>query len=190
MTSTEPYRLLALSGSLRRDSFNTIVARSLAEQAPASVSMKVMTLHEVPLYNADEDGAAAPAGVTSLREAIGLADGLIVVSPEYNYGMPGVVKNALDWASRPGFNSVLKDKPSLIMTASPGASGGARAHAHIRETLAAALSRVVVRPQVTIAQVGMKVEDGRLIDQATIDFALAAIDDLCREIRRMRAEVG
>ncbi|SMF02216.1 chromate reductase [Tistlia consotensis] len=187
---TETYRLLAVSGSLRRDSYNTIVARSLAEKAPSGVSIEVLTLNELPVYNADDDGEAAPAAAKALRGKIAAADGLIVVSPEYNYGIPGAVKNALDWASRPGFNSVLKDKPSLIMTVSQGATGGARAHAQIRETLAACLSRVVVRPQVTIAQVAGKVENGKLVDQAVVDFALAAIADLCREVRRMRAEVS
>lgn len=187
--TTETYRLLAISGSLRRESYNTLVARSLAEQAPQGVAIEVATLHEVPLYNADQDGEASPPGVLALRERIAAADGLILVSPEYNYGMPGVVKNALDWASRPGFKSVLKDKPALIVTVSQGATGGARAHVQIRETLAAALSRVVVRPQVTIAQVAGKVADGRLADQATLDFAFAAIGDLCLEVRRMRAAV-
>ncbi len=188
MAETPTYRLLAISGSLRRESHNTAVARSLAQTARPGIAIEVLTLEEVPLYNADRDDPP-PAGVAALREAIAAADGLIVVSPEYNYGIPGVVKNALDWASRPGFKSVLKDKPALIVTASPGAGGGARAHAPIRDALAAALSRVVVRPQVTIAQVAGKMTDGRLTDQATLDFAHAAIDDLCREIRRMRAAV-
>lgn len=184
---TETFRLLAISGSLRRESYNTLVACALAEGPPEGVTIEVMTLHEVPPYNADQDGEGAPGGVVVLRDKIAAADGIVLVSPEYNYGMPGVVKNALDWASRPGFNSVLKDKPSLIMTVSQGATGGARAHAQIRETLAACLSRVVVRPQVTVAQVAAKVEKGRLADQATLDFAHSAIEDLCREIRRARS---
>ncbi|MEX0760160.1 MAG: NAD(P)H-dependent oxidoreductase [Tistlia sp.] len=185
---TQSYRLLAISGSLRRESYNTLVACALAESPPQGVTIEVLTLHEVPLYNADQDGEGAPPGVIVLRDKIRAADGIILVSPEYNYGMPGVVKNALDWASRPGFNSVLKDKPALIVTVSPAATGGARAHAQLRETLAAALCRVVVRPQVTIAQVAGKVEQGRLTDQPTVDFTHAAIEDLCAEIRHARAE--
>lgn len=189
MTTTESYRLLAVSGSLRRGSYNTAVALTLAEQAPAGTSIEVLTLEEVPPYNPDADGENAPAGVQVLRRKIAEADGIILVSPEYNYGMPGVVKNALDWASRPGFASVLKDKPALIMTVSPGATGGARAHAQLRDVLSACLSRVVVRPQVTIAQAADKVKDGRLVDQASLDFAMSAIADLVREIKRMRADI-
>jgi chromate reductase len=84
-----------------------------------------------------------PASVSALKEAIAQADGLIICSPEYNYSTSGVLKNALDWASRPGFNSPLKNKPVLIMTSSPGVLGGVRAQSQLRETLSATLSRVI-----------------------------------------------
>jgi chromate reductase len=84
-----------------------------------------------------------PASVSALKEAIAQADGLIICSPEYNYSTSGVLKNALDWASRPGFNSPLKNKPVLIMTSSPGVLRGVRAQSQLRETLSATLSRVI-----------------------------------------------
>jgi chromate reductase, NAD(P)H dehydrogenase (quinone) len=98
-----------------------------------------------------------------------------------------VLKNALDWASRPGFNSPLKDKPALIMTSSPGFTGGVRAQYQLREVLSATLARVVARPQVVIGGVAQKIKEGRLVDEAAVTFALAAIDDLLREIRIARA---
>ena len=97
--------------------------------------------------------------------------------------MSGVLKNALDWASRPAFNSPLRNKTCLPMTSSPGYVGGARAHAQINETLSSALARVVVRPQVVIAGVMQKIAGGRLVDEDTIQFCLAAIDDLLKEVR-------
>jgi chromate reductase len=103
-------------------------------------------------------------------------------SPEYNYGVSGVLKNALDWASRPGFNSPLKSKPVLIMTSSPGLLGGLRAQSQLRETLSATLSRVISCPQIVIPGVNQKIRDGRFVDETTIEFMLAAVDDLIGEI--------
>jgi chromate reductase len=122
--------------------------------------------------------------VRELKDAIARSDGIVLCSPEYNHGMSGVLKNALDWASRPSFASPLINKPALIMASSPAYTGGARAHAQMRETLAAALARVVARPQVAIAGVMHKVVDGKLVDEGTFNFCLEAIDDLLAEIRR------
>jgi chromate reductase len=123
-----------------------------------------------------------PASVAALKEAIAQADGLIICSPEYNYGTSGVLKNALDWASRPGFKSPLKNKPVLIMTSSPGVLGGVRAQAQLRETLSATLSRVIRGPQIVIPGVIEKIQNGSFIDEKTIEFMLAAVDDLINEI--------
>jgi chromate reductase len=189
MTSStpEPLRLLGLSGSLRRQSHCTAVLRTIAEALPEGLALELFPLHDVPLYDQDRDGEDAPEAVRALRGAIAAADGLAVISPEYNYGMSGVLKNALDWASRPAMRSPLKGKPTLLMTASPGFTGGARAQVQLRETLAATLARTVVRPQVVIAGVHEKVRDGRLVDEATLRFALEAVQDLVREIRVARA---
>lgn len=179
-------RILAISGSLRSDSYSTAVLRSLQPLLPPSVSVELFLLNDVPLYNADLDGDAPPQGVVRLKEAIAAADGLVICSPEYNYGIPGVLKNAIDWASRPGFASPLKDKPALIMTASPGTAGGVRAQAPIRDALAATLARPSVRQHVAIANVGARVRDGRLADEATLDFIKAALVDLLDEIALLR----
>lgn len=176
-------RLLGLSGSLRAGSFNTAILRALVPLVADQAELVVHPLNDVPLYNGDLDTDTPPAGVQALKDAISAADGIVVCSPEYNYGMPGVLKNALDWASRPGFKSPLRGKPVLVMTASPGAVGGARAHYQIREVFSAALSRVVVRPQVTVAAVGQKLSDGQITDDATRQFLVEAVADLLAEVR-------
>lgn len=133
--------VLALCGSLREASFN---ARLLAEAGhrleAAGAGVRVASIGDVPLYNEDLDGDGKPAPVVALIDAIGAADALLIVSPEYNYGIPGVLKNAIDWASRPAYRSVLKDRPTAILSASMSAIGGARLQAQLREVLAGTLS--------------------------------------------------
>lgn len=184
--TARPVRLLGLSGSLRQGSHCTAILRTLAAALAGKAELTLFPLNDVPLYNQDLDTDAGPEGVGALKRAIAGSDGVIVVSPEYNYGMPGVLKNALDWASRPAMTSPLKGKPALIMTASPGSVGGARAQHQIRETLSAVLARVVARPEVVIAAVHEKVKEGRLTDEASLAFALAAVDDLLQEVDLLR----
>ena len=184
------FRLLGLSGSIRQGSTNTIILRTIAERLDGGVSLTVFPLDDVPLYNSDLEGERLPDPVRALKNAIAQSDGIVLCSPEYNHGMSGVLKNALDWASRPAFNSPLKNKACLPMTSSPGYVGGARAHAQMHETLSSALARVVVRPQVVIAGVMQKIAGGRLVDEDTIKFCVEAIDDLLREIRLLSLQTG
>lgn len=179
---TTPVRLLAISGSLRRASHCTAVLRSLAPLLPTGATLELFPLDEVPMYNADLDGDNPPAAVAQLKAAIAAADGLVLCSPEYNYGMPGVLKNAIDWASRPGFASPLKGKPALVMTASPGTAGGVRAQAQIRDALAATLARPLVRQHIAIASVATRIQDGRLVDEATRAIVQAGLLELIDEI--------
>ncbi|WP_247255601.1 NADPH-dependent FMN reductase [Pseudomonas moorei] len=180
--STSTFRLIGISGSLRSASNNTVILETLASRLSHQIEMSLFPLNDIPLYNSDLETAALPSSVEALKEAISLADGLILCSPEYNYGTSGVLKNALDWASRPGFNSPLKNKPVLIMTSSPGLLGGVRAQSQLRETLSATLSKVVCCPQIVIPNVNQKMQSGRFIDEPTIEFMLAAINELKREI--------
>lgn len=175
-------RLLGISGSLRRGSFNSAVLATLQEAIAERARLEPFPLATIPLYDGDLDGDDPPAPVRALKTAIAECDGIVVCSPEYNYGIPGVLKNAIDWASRPGFRSPLVGKRVLIMTASTASTGGARAQAAIREAFLATLARVVLRPEVVIAKVHEKVAGGRLTDAAALRFALEAVDDLLREI--------
>jgi chromate reductase len=111
---------------------------------------------------------------------------VIMISPEYNHGMSGVLKNALDWASRPYALSVLNGKPVLTMTTSPAFTGGVRAQQQMNEALGSIPARPVFRPQIVIGGVHEKVRDGRLIDAAALSFALAGVEDLIEEIRAVR----
>ena len=179
---TVPVPLLGISGSLRRGSHNTAVLRSLATLLQGQAELRIFALDEIPPYNAELDGEAPPLPVQALKAAITQARGLVICSPEYNYGMPGVLKNALDWASRPGYQSPLKDKPALIMTASPGAFGGARAQSQIREVLSATLARPIARQHVAIPVVHQKFSEGHLVDEVTAQFLREAAADLLAEV--------
>jgi chromate reductase, NAD(P)H dehydrogenase (quinone) len=175
MTTTT---LLGLSGSLRTGSFSTGILRTLQGQLPKGVALRIHDLGPVPMYNQDLDGDGAPMAVIALREAIVNADGLVIVTPEFNYGMPGVLKNALDWASRPHGASSLISKPVITMSASPAFTGGVRALAQLHETLLATQSLIVPRPQTVFSEVHKKFEDGQLVDQLALNFALQAVTDL------------
>ena len=185
-TAGRSVRLLGIAGSLRKESFSAAVARTLAAQQKMPVSMSVYDLSDIPLYNEDLDGAEPPEPVRAFKEAIADADGLIVVTPEYNYGIPGVLKNALDWASRPGFQSVLKDKPSLPMSSSPAFTGGVRALTQLKGVLLATLSDIVPGPEVVLGEIHGKIADGRLTDAANLKFAQKQIDRLVARIEAQR----
>lgn len=175
-------RLLGVSGSLRRASNNTALLRTLQDSMSANIEMSVKTLHGIPLYDQDIENDDIPQAVREFRTAIEDSDGLIICSPEYNCGIPGVLKNALDWASRPVSGSPMKDKPVLIVTSSPAFTGGVRAQAQLREVLTGMLARVIVWPQVVIAGVHGKVQSGRLVDEAALQFLRDAVDGLVTEI--------
>lgn len=182
-------KLLGISGSLRNGSFSTAVLETLAAEVPAGVELVLHSLAEVPLYNQDHDTDTPPRAVQQLRDAVARADGLVIVTPEFNYGLPGVLKNSLDWASRPYGAAALTDKPVVTISVSPASTGGVRAQAQLNETLLATRTALVVRPQVVIGEVHNKVQNGRLTHQASLDFALAAIADLVRSIETAREAV-
>lgn len=182
-------KLLGISGSLRRQSFSTAILTSLRDELGDKAALDVFTLNDVPLYDQDADTDTPPEGVARLRGAIGAADGIVIAAPEYNHGVSGVLKNALDWASRPYGKATLTGKPVFLFTSSPGAVGGARAHAQLNETLASIGARVLLRPQAVVPAVHQKVQDGRLTDRDVIDFLLGGIDDLLAEIAEPAATV-
>lgn len=180
--------LVGLAGSLRKGANSEAVLQSVMSLLPAGVTLSAFPLHDIPLYNQDLDdtyGAAqSPDPVRDLRHEISQAHGLVISSPEYNYGMPGVLKNALDWLSRPAFNSPMKGKPVLVLTSSIGYAGGARAQHQIRETLIAMLARPVVRPDIAIPAVHQSIVDGVLTDSAALDFMRQGVLQLVSEIKR------
>lgn len=175
MTATpQPLTLLGLPGSLRRESYAKAVLAGLQAELAPDIRLEIGSI-DLPLYNQDLDGHAPLPAVDAFRQAIAEAAGVVIVSPEYNYGMPGPLKNALDWASRPYGKAALIGKPALVITVSPAFTGGVRAQDQIHGTLLAIGARLAGGPQIVIGSVADKIADGRLIDRASLDFATAAI---------------
>lgn len=130
--------LLAISGSLRRNSYNTALARAAQQHAPAGVTVDIATLHGIPLYDGDlETSEGSPAAVRALKAHILYCDGLMLFTPEYNHGIPGVFKNALDWLSRGDSATVFRHRPAMLCGATPGGFGTALAQAAWLPTLKA-----------------------------------------------------
>jgi chromate reductase len=161
-------KVLGISGSLRGASYSTALLRALAELAPDGVELELWEgLRELPPFDEDAEADPGPA-VVGLRAAIAEVDAVLIVTPEYNASLPGVLKNALDWASRPPATSPLRNKPVAVVAASPGAFGGVWAQADARRVLARIGARVV-GPELAVAFVHTRVDgDG------TVDASLAA----------------
>ncbi|AJY74679.1 NADPH-dependent FMN reductase [Paenibacillus beijingensis] len=158
-------------GSLRENSFNRMIAETIPELEP-SVEYELISLAELPLYNGDLDRGDGPESVRLFREAIKRADGIIIVSPEYNSGIPGVLKNALDWASTPTKTAVLRRKPAGIVGATPGVKGTILSQQQIRQTLEATQAYVLPFQKMYISQVMDKVDAQRriLTDETTRSY--------------------
>lgn len=160
-------RILGLSGSLRKGSYNTAALRAAAGLLPEGASMEIADLSEIPVYNEDVKVQGFPPAVQKLRDQIAAADALFFATPEYNYSVSGVLKNAIDWASRPP-NQPFDDKPVAIMSASGGLLGGARAQYHLRQIGIFMNLRFVNRPEVMIGQAPTKFDaEGNLTDETT-----------------------
>src|SRR6266849_7966451 len=182
----KPARLIGMSGSLRTGSYSNAVLETLREKFAGRADLVVYDLAPVPLYNQDFDGDKRPAIVKKLLTDIAESDGLVLCAPEFNHSIPGVLKNALDWASRPAFTSVMAYKPVAIMATSRGALGGARCLEHMRVALDSMLSRVTLAREVTITSTADRVRDGRLVDETSLGFACGAVEALLKEIRLWR----
>lgn len=159
---------LGVAGSLRRASFNRGLIRAAVELAPVGTQVVPYELDAIPMFNADVESEGDPAAVTEFKGAIAAADGLLIATPEYNHCVPGVLKNAIDWASRPSRRSVLTGKPVAIMGASSGRGGTARAQAHLRDGLAYTNGFVLPLPEVLVGVAGERFDaEGNLTDEDT-----------------------
>lgn len=159
-------RLLGISGSLRKNSYNTLLLKSASAMLENQAAMTIFDLTDLPFYNADHDGVEKPVPVQQFIDAISEADGILIATPEYNYSIPGVLKNALDWASRPAYKSVLVNKPAAIVSASQSALGGVRAQVHLRDVLAATLTPVFPAPDCFLSMAQNAFNAGELVDEA------------------------
>jgi len=184
---TKPFRLIGMSGSLRTGSYSNAVLATLREKFAGRAELLVYDLAPVPLYNQDFEGDRRPPAVKKLLADIAEADGLVLCAPEFNHSIPGVLKNAIDWASRPAFESVLAYKPVAIMATSRGPLGGARCLEHMRVALDSCLSRIALAREVIISASESKIRDDRLVDETSLGFACGAVEALITEIRLWRA---
>ena len=163
-------KILGISGSLRRDSYNTRLLGAAADLFPDNVEFEFWgRLKEVPPYDEDDDTEEAPAAVAAFRQAIAGADAVLIATPEYNSSVPGQLKNAIDWASRPLATNPLRNKPVAVVGASTGAFGAVWAQAELRKVLAATGARVV-EGEVAVGHAPTRFdEDGRLVDENLLE---------------------
>ena len=170
--------VVAISGSLRSGSFNTIILETLVEELADLADIRLHTIADIPLYNEDNDGKNSPDTVVRLRDAVRGAAGVILATPEYNHGMSGVLKNALDWLSRPHFGAALVGKPVVNITSSVAFIGGVRAHAQLHETLLAIPAKIVLRPPAVIPSVHEKIAEGRFVDELALEFIRQSVKEM------------
>lgn len=144
-------KILGIAGSLRKDSYNKLLLRSAIEVLPAGVAMEIFDLKDIPLFNQDVQDQGFPDPVAAFHKRIKEADCLLIASPEYNYSFTGVLKNAIDWASRPSKSPPILRKPAAIVSASPSGFGGARGVLHLRQVLMALDMQVVALPELNVS---------------------------------------
>ena len=191
LAAPTPFAVAGIAGSLRTGSYNRALLRAAQELAPPALFIEIHDLAGIPLYNEDVEKAGAPEPVARLRAAVGRADGLLIATPEYNHGMPGVLKNAYDWLSRPPRQSVLNGKPTAIMGASPGMVGTARSQLQLRQSLASTNTPALLQPEVLVGQAREKFDAaGRLTDEATRKFLVLFLDHFVTWIARMKVKPG
>jgi chromate reductase len=181
MADTKTFKLIGLAGSIRKASVSKAILSTFQEVMPAGAELTIFDLGDMPMYNQDLEADLPPA-VRALRDAIVASDGLIVVSPEYNHGMSSVIKNAIDWVSRPGYASILVNKGVAIFTTSESPLGGARAQGDLHKMFLSTLSRIAPGREVSIGGTAKTVREGRLIDETLIRRSLALIEALLDEI--------
>ena len=187
MSERRGISVLAVCGSLRSGSFNRMALNEAIALRPPTMTVTVADIATIPPYNEDVRAQGFPAPVETLRRQIAEADALLFVTPEYNYSMPGVLKNAIDWASRPP-EQPFDGKPVAIMGASPGALGTARAQYQLRQCFIFLNAHILNRPEVMIGGAGSKFDaEGKLTDAATREFLGTMLTAFAAWVRRMRA---
>ena len=171
-------KILGISGSLRSASYNTATLHAMRELLHDDMTLEIITLEDVEPFNEDVEAEGWPPGVEAARKTVTGADGLIIATPEYNYGMTGVLKNAVDWLSRPTGEGPICGKPVAIVGASPAKTGTARAQSQLRDAAYYNSMPVLPSAEVLISGASEKFgEDGRLVDNKTRDFLARTITD-------------
>ena len=182
-------RVAGIPGSLREGSLNKALLRAAVELAPAAMEIRTYTgLGDIPPYNEDVFVRGDPQPVAVMKAAISEADAILISTPEYNYGVPGVLKNAIDWASRPAGKSVLNRKPAAIMGCSPGLGGTIRAQHALRQTFVFTETYVMLQPEIKIPAAAPLFDSSvRLIDENTRQHLKKFLDALVVWIERFKS---
>jgi chromate reductase, NAD(P)H dehydrogenase (quinone) len=172
--------LLCFSGSLRAASSSSALLRALVSGLDETVRAEVADIASLPHYNADHDGGAP---VATLVAQLAAADGVLFVTPEYNYSVPGVLKNAIDWASRPAYQSGFRGKRCFCMSVSGGALGGVRAQSHLKYILNGMLAEVFPWQEIVVSSAPKRMTDGKFTDTEVLDFATAGLAAFLKSLR-------
>jgi len=182
---SRPIRILGIAGSLRRQSYNRGALRAAAELAPEGATVEMFELDGIPGFSEDDE-QNPPEKVVELKRKIREADAVLFVTPEYNYSIPGVLKNAIDWASRPYGDSAWSGKPAAIMGASVGTIGTARAQYHLRQVMVFLNMFPVNQPEVMIGNASQRFDsEGNLTDEQTKEFIRQLLVNLVEWTRRI-----
>lgn len=181
-------RILAFAGSLRGGSYNHALLRAATELAPAGMVLEIFDLAPIPLYNGDIESQGDPPPVMAFKRAIGQADAVLIATPEYNHGVPGVLKNAIDWASRPPSGSPLNGKPAGIIGASPGITGTARGQSQLRQAFEFTNCYAMQQPELLVFRAHEKFDAaGRLTDEPTRGFLRQYLEAYALWVSRLKA---
>jgi len=188
MSKNKPIVILGFAGSLRKGSYNKALLRAAMELLPKDTKLEIFDLEGIPPFNQDLE-TKMPEKVKEFKAKIRAADAILIATPEHNYSIPGVLKNAMDWASRPYGDNSFEDKPVAIMSASPGMLGGARAQYHLRQTLVFLNMHPVNKPEVIVTFASQKIdENGRVTDETTRKFIKELLENLVAWTRRLKRE--
>ncbi len=187
---TKPVSILGFAGSLRKGSYNRALLNATAELIPDDARLEIFDLDGIPGYNQDLE-PVRPEKVTQFKARIKAADAILVVTPEYNYSIPGVLKNAIDWASRPPTDNSFQGKPVAVMSASTGILGGARAQYHLRQTFVFLDMHPINKPEVILTFANQKFdENGKLNNEISKDLIKKLLRALIDWTKKLNSNPG
>jgi chromate reductase, NAD(P)H dehydrogenase (quinone) len=182
-----PIKILGVPGSLRKASYNRFLLRAAQQLAPKDASIEIFELHDIPPFNQDEE-RNPPERVSLLKSKARQADAILFVTPEYNYSVPGVLKNAIDWASRPYGDNAWNDKPVAVMGASVGALGSARAQYHLRQMFVFLNMHALTQPEGMVGNAAQRFDGkGNLTDQQSAELIRQLLTNLVSWTHRLQS---
>ena len=185
---SKPIIILGFAGSLRKDSYNKALLHAASGLVPKNTKLEIFSLEGIPPFNQDLEDRV-PQKVKKFKAKIRAADALLIATPEHNYSIPGILKNAIDWASRPLGDNSFEGKPVAVMSASPGTLGGARAQYHLRQVLVSLNMHAINRPEVIVASADEKIDEkGNLADEKTRKKIMQLLENLVDWTKKLERE--